>query len=73
MRAPTLRRYAARALCLSLVAVAGVAAARAPAADSLEPARAALRSLRFDRAARLLSAAADAGDADADYLLGMIT
>ena len=56
---------------------AAAAPAPAPAAtstraDALEPARAALRTLQFDKAVALLRVAGDAGNADAQYMLGLI-
>src|SRR6202049_2800182 len=61
------------ALCcaMSLSAAAAPAKHVAPK-DPLEPARAALRTLQFDKAIALLSAAGDAGNADAQYLLGLM-
>jgi ankyrin repeat protein len=67
--------HRASALFLSVAACTAVAAAPAhrPAPpDALEPARAALRSLQFDQAIRLLTSAGDAGDRDAKYLLGLM-
>ena len=65
---------AGRFLTLLLALALPAAAAQTSAApkDPLEPARAALRTLRFDEAIRLLGAAADAGSADAQYLLGLM-
>ncbi len=40
--------------------------------DPLEPARAALRTLQFNKAIELLGAAGSAGNADAQYLLGLM-
>ena len=40
--------------------------------DALEPARAALRTLQFEKASALLSALGNAGNPDAEYLLGLM-
>jgi ankyrin repeat protein len=52
----------------------GAAVAAKPSApqDALEPARAALRTLQFDKAAALLTALGNAGNPDAEYLLGLM-
>jgi len=49
----------------------GTVFGRAPP-DALEPARAALRTLQFERAIALLDSAGRAGSADAQYLLGLM-
>src|SRR5580692_2863433 len=66
-------RVSVAALCciISLSAV-GAAAKLAKPADPLEPARAALRTLQFNKAIELLAAAAAGGNIDAQYLLGLI-
>ena len=61
------------ALCCALsVSVAEAATRPGGANDPLEPARAALRTLQFDRAIQLLGAAVNAGNPDAQYLLGLM-
>src|ERR1700732_4094331 len=72
-------RFLIAALCcaMSLSAATAHAQAAAPAKhvapkDPLEPARAALRTLQFDKAITLLRTAGDAGNADAQYLLGLM-
>ena len=61
------------ALCCALNPFTVDAATRPGGAnDSLEPARAALRTLQFDKAIRLLDAAVKAGNPDAQYLLGLM-
>src|SRR6202790_5815744 len=66
-------KFLIAALCcaMSLSAAAAPAKHVAPK-DPLEPARAALRTLQFDKAIALLSAAGDTGNADAQYLLGLM-
>jgi ankyrin repeat protein len=60
----------AAALCCLLCLSAAAASVKPPKPkDSLEPARAALRTLQFKRAIELLNAA---GSADAQYLLGLM-
>src|ERR1700692_1851581 len=70
-----------RSLVRGIMAAAGCAisllTAAAPAkhtkpADPLEPARAALRTLQFDKAIAILTTAGNAGNGDAQYLLGLI-
>src|ERR1700738_3303720 len=61
----------------ALCCVIGLSAAAAPAKqtkpkDPLEPARAALRTLQFNKAIGLLGAAGNTGNADAQYLLGLM-
>src|SRR6202795_305217 len=79
MRRPhrMLTPHRARRLIAALCCALSLSAAAAPAKhvapkDPLEPARAALRTLQFDKAIALLSAARDAGHADAQYLLGLM-
>jgi uncharacterized protein len=61
------------ALCLSAAAALPPGAAQqSRRADPLEPARAALRTLQFNKAIALLTAAGSTGNADAQYLLGLI-
>src|SRR5580692_4982299 len=45
---------------------------QAKAQDPVEPARAALRTLQFDKAIALLNGAGNAGNADAQYLLALM-
>lgn len=61
------------ALC-SALSLSGADAASQPSAakDPLEPARAALRTLQFDKAIQLLGTSVKAGNPDAEYLLGLI-
>jgi ankyrin repeat protein len=66
-------RGSVAALCCAV----SLCAAAAPAKydkikDPLEPARAALRTLQFNKAIELLNAAGNAGNADAQYLLGLM-
>ena len=61
----------------ALCCLIGLCAAAAPAKpvkpkDPLEPARAALRTLQFNKAIELLGAAGTGGNADAQYLLGLM-
>src|ERR1700675_1607181 len=79
MRRPhrMLTPHRARRLIAALCCALSLSAAAAPAKhvapkDPLEPARAALRTLQFDKAIALLSAAGDTGNADAQYLLGLM-
>jgi ankyrin repeat protein len=62
--------------CAFLSIGSSIVASAAPSAGSskrpLEPAYAALRSLQFSRALSLLSEAVDTGNADAQYLLGLM-
>ena len=61
------------ALCCALSLSVAQAATRPGAAkDPLEPARAALRTLQFDKAIQLLGAGANADNPDAQYLLGLM-
>src|SRR5579859_4134923 len=61
------------ALCCAFALSAANAAPQLSAAkDPLEPARAALRTLQFDKAIRLLGAAVNSGNPDAQYLLGLM-
>ncbi len=60
------------ALCCIILFAVGAAAKPAKPADPLEPARAALRTLQFNKAIELLTAAAVAGNIDAQCLLGLI-
>ena len=63
----------ARAAAAAAVAAPASAAARAsPARDPVETARAALRTLQFDKAVAALRPAAEAGNAKAESLLGLI-
>lgn len=60
-------------LCCALSLSAAQATTRpGTAKDPLEPARAALRTLQFDKAIQLLGAADKAGNPDAQYLLGLM-
>src|SRR5271165_6802573 len=66
-------RAALAALCCTLMlAAAAPAAERSKAKDPLEPARAALRLLQFDKAIQLLTGAGSQGNPDAQYLLGLM-
>jgi uncharacterized protein len=61
------------ALCIALsLSVADAASPPGAAKDPLEPARAALRTLQFDKAIQLLGAADRSGNPDAQYLLGLM-
>src|SRR5258708_27713277 len=64
-------RFAALCCAISLSAF-GAPAKQAKAQDPVEPARAALRTLQFDKAITLLNGAGNAGNADAQYLLALI-
>ncbi|HEY4970414.1 MAG TPA: hypothetical protein VII35_10940, partial [Steroidobacteraceae bacterium] len=68
---PAAALFAALCCAMSLSAAAAQPKHVAPK-DPLEPARAALRTLQFDKAITLLSTAGDAGNADAQYLLGLM-
>ena len=66
-------RRAIAALCCTLSLSATAAPAKyAPIKDPLEPARAALRTLQFNKAIELLQSAAHGGNPNAQYLLGLI-
>jgi hypothetical protein len=58
--------------CAISLSAAGGAPRHVGAKDPLEPARAALRTLQFNRAIELLAAAGKAGNPDAQYLLGLM-
>ena len=59
--------------CAAALAAAGTSSAkRADTKDPVEPARAALRMLQFDKTISLLEAAVKSGNADAEYLLGLM-
>jgi ankyrin repeat protein len=61
------------AICCAIsLSAAGAPAKQIKPNDTLEPARAALRTLQFGKAIELLSVAGSAGNADAQYLLGLI-
>jgi ankyrin repeat protein len=61
------------ALCCAVsLSAAATTPQQAKPKDKLEPARAALRTLQFGKAMALLSAAGTAGNADAQYLLGLM-
>ena len=71
---PSLHRTA-RAAALALIVglgIHGTWGATPAGGDSLEPARAALRTLQFNRALQLLTTAATAGNPEAQYLLGLM-
>ncbi|MDB6086163.1 MAG: ankyrin [Gammaproteobacteria bacterium] len=73
MMATGLARGSVAALCCALsLSAAGAPAKHMKPADAMEPARAALRTLQFDKAIALLGSAANAGNGDAQYLLGLI-
>src|SRR5271169_5897285 len=59
-------------ICLICLSAAGAAVKPIKPADPLEPARTALRTLQFNKALELLTAAAGAGNTDAQYLLGLM-
>jgi uncharacterized protein len=60
-------------LCCALsLSAAAAPVQRSGAKDPLEPARSALRTLQFSKAIELLAAAGNAGNADAQYLLGLM-
>ena len=61
-----------QACCAVGLSTAWAGASLTGAADPLEPARAALRTLQFSKAIDLLGAAGSAGNPDAEYLLGLI-
>src|SRR5450631_1923319 len=66
-------RVQAAAICCAIsLSAAGAPSKPTAHKDPLEPARAALRMLQFDKAVTLLSAAGNTGNADAQYLLGLI-
>jgi ankyrin repeat protein len=58
--------------CVLALTAAGAPAQRRGAQDPLEPARAALRTLQFNRAIELLTTSSKAGNPEAQYLLGLI-
>src|ERR1700692_2432807 len=62
------------ALCCAISLSAGGAPAKQAKKpqDPVEPARAALRTLQFDKAIALLNGAGNAGNVDAQYLLALI-
>src|SRR5216684_6533920 len=63
--------FAALCCVISLSAAAAPAKQSKPK-DPLEPARAALRTLQFNKAIELLGTAGKTGNADAQYLLGLM-
>jgi ankyrin repeat protein len=70
---PSTRLFASIALCCTFGAAAVAAPAdRSRAKRALEPAYAAIRSLQFTRAVELLSDSTNAGNPDAQYLLGLM-
>ncbi len=66
------RRRLPAYLWIVMLCVAGARPGGAAPKDRLEPAREALRTLQFERAASLLDAAGRSGDAEAQYLLGLM-
>jgi TPR repeat protein len=58
--------------CVICLSAAGAPAKQTKPKDSLEPARAALRTLQFNKAIELLNTAGSTGNADAQYLLGLM-
>src|SRR5580692_8548116 len=64
-------RIAALCCAISLSAY-GAPAKQIKPQDPVEPARAALRTLQFDKAIALLNGAGNAGNADAQYLLALM-
>src|ERR1019366_1473610 len=73
MRLDRAHRFAIAALCCVVsLGAAALTAKQTKPKDPLEPARAALRTLQFNKAIELLGAARSAGNADAQYLLGLM-
>jgi ankyrin repeat protein len=66
------RGQAAALCCLVSLAAAAAPKKQVLPKDPLEPARAALRTLQFDKAIGLLKSAGNAGNTDAEYLLGLM-
>jgi uncharacterized protein len=60
------------ALCCALILSVAEAATPSAVKDPLEPARAALRTLQFNKAIQLFDVAARSGNPDAQYLLGLM-
>src|SRR3984893_10125221 len=58
--------------CVISLSAAGAPAKQTKPKDPLEPARAALRTLQFNKAIELLSTAGNTGNADAQYLLALM-
>src|SRR3984957_12315522 len=67
----TRMRFAALCCVISLSA-SGAPAKQVKPQDPVEPARAALRTLQFDKAIALLNGAGNAGNAKAQYLLALM-
>ena len=69
-------RFAALCCAISLSAISmsagGAPAKQARPQDPVEPARAALRTLQYDKAIALLNGAGNAGNTSAQYLLALI-
>ena len=65
-------RVAALCCAISLSAYGAPPAKQVKPRDPVEPARAALRTLQFDKAISLLNGAGNAGNADAQYLLALM-
>ena len=72
LRSPGYTRWFAGLACSLALAAGGAPARHGAAQDPLEPARAALRSLQFNRASELLATAGNAGNPQAQYLLGLM-
>src|ERR1700693_3374278 len=64
-------RFAALCCAVSLSAN-GAPTKQVKPRDPVDPARAALRTLQFDKAIALLNGAGNAGNADAQYLLALM-
>src|SRR5260370_28610797 len=61
------------ALCCAIsLSASGAPAKQTKRQDPVEPARAALRTLQFDKAITLLNGAGNAGNADAQYLVALM-
>src|SRR3984893_17608954 len=58
--------------CVISLSAAGAPAKQTKPKDPLEPARAALRTLQFNKAIELLGTAGNTGNAEAQYLLGLM-
>src|SRR6202790_696897 len=65
-------RVAALCCAISFSAYGAPPAKQAKPQDPVEPARAALRTLQFDKAIALLNGAGNAGNSNAQYLLALM-
>jgi ankyrin repeat protein len=72
MKPRTRRLIAIVCSCAAMQAAAAPGNKRTVPKDPLEPARAALRTLQFDKALALLGSAGNSGSTDAQYLLGLM-